>query len=123
MRGGPLGPWGEEVAGRHLEAKGYQTVDRNWRHASGELDLVARDGEALVFVEVKARASGTFGSPEEAVTPEKQRRLQRAAWAYLAAHDALEADWRIDVIAIERRRGRVARLDHYVNAIDDAPLS
>lgn len=118
-----LGPWGEQVAGRHLEAQGYRIVDRNWRHASGELDLVARDGDALVFVEVKARASGAFGSPEEAVTAEKQRRLQRAAWAYLEAHDVLEADWRIDVIAIERRDGQVARLDHYVNAVEYDPLS
>ena len=123
MSASSLGPWGEEVASRHLQAKGYRIVDRNWRAASGELDLVARDGDALVFVEVKARASGAFGSPEEAVTAGKQRRLQRAAWAYLEAHDALEADWRIDVIAIERRGGRVVRLDHYVNAVEYDPLS
>lgn len=96
-------------------------LTRNWRAPEGEVDIVAVDRETIVFVEVKARASGTYGSPEAAVTERKQRRLQRTAWRYLQAHGQLEADWRIDVIAIEREAdGSLGRLDHYRNAVQGA---
>jgi putative endonuclease len=119
-----LGAWGEETAARFLTGKGYRIVDRNWHAPEGELDLVARQAQTLVFVEVKARRGHEFGLPEESVTPAKQRKLRKTAWAYLQSHDLSEVDWRIDVVAIDQGRdGGVARLEHYVNAIGAEPHS
>jgi putative endonuclease len=113
-----LGAWGEETAARYLIDKGFAIIERNWHAAHGELDLVAQDGETLVFVEVKARRRHDYGWPEEAVTPTKQRRLRKTAWAYLQAHEIGDVDWRFDVVAIDRGPGGdVVRLEHYRNAI------
>ncbi len=118
-----LGRWGEETAARYLVGRGYEIVVRNWRCPEGELDLVAKQGDTWVFVEVKARRQHAFGAPEDSLTAAKRLKLQRAAWAFLGAHQALEADWRIDVIAIDQASGGdLARLDHYLNAIDEQPL-
>ncbi len=112
-----LGRRGEELAARHLTARGYQIVARNWRCEAGELDLVALDGDCLAFVEVRARRGGALGSPEESVTPAKQSRLIALAEAYVQAHD-WPGQWRIDVVAVEMDgRGRVLRVDHYENAV------
>ncbi len=118
-----LGAWGEETAARFLTDKGYRILDRNWHAPHGELDIVAQDGETLVFVEVKARRRHDFGRPEEAITPAKQRKLRETAWAYLQVHDLVEADFRFDVVALDQARsGEVSRLEHYVNAIGGEPL-
>lgn len=112
-----LGRWGEDVAARHLVAKGYEITDRNWRCESGELDLVALDGDCLVVVEVRTRRGQALGTPEESVTPAKQARLITLADAYVQAHD-WPGYWRLDVIAVEvDRAGRLLRVDHYENAI------
>lgn len=112
-----LGRRGEELAAQHLSAKGYQIVAHNWRCEQGELDLVARDGEWLIFVEVRARRGQALGTPEESITPAKQARLALLAEAYISEHD-WGGPWRIDVIAVEMdKRGRLLRLDHYENAV------
>jgi putative endonuclease len=112
-----LGRRGEDLAARHLAAKGYEIIDRNWRCESGELDLVARDEDDLVFVEVRTRRGQALGSPEESITPAKQARLIDLAQAYVQTRD-WQGSWRLDVVAIEMdRRGRLLRLDHYENAI------
>jgi putative endonuclease len=112
-----LGQRGEELAARHLAAKGYQILARNWRCAEGELDLVAQDGECLAFVEVRTRRGRALGSPEESITAAKQERLITLGQAYVQAHE-WSGDWRIDVVAVEMdRRGRFLRLDHYENAV------
>ena len=122
MRRHQIGEWGEAVALRHLESKGYRIRAQNWRTPEGEVDIVAQDDETIVFVEVKTRTTHEFGWPEESITVAKRRRLQRAAWAYLQAHEMLDVMWRIDVIAIDRSSsGAVERLDHYVDAVDDEP--
>lgn len=122
MRRRQIGEWGEAVALRHLESKGYRIRVRNWRTPEGEVDIVAQDGDTIVFVEVKARTTRDFGWPEESITAAKRRRLQRAAWAYLQAHEMVDAMWRIDVIAIDRSSsGTVERLEHYVSAVDGEP--
>jgi len=77
-----------------------QVLDRNWRCRAGELDVVARDGRALVFCEVKTRTAVGFGHPVEAVTPAKQRRLRHLAQAWLAAHDHHAPDLRFDVVGV-----------------------
>ncbi len=113
-----LGRWGESIAARHLQRLGYHIVERNWHTRQGELDLITRLGDEWVFVEVKTRASERFGPPEEAITRTKARRLLRAAWAYLEAHDLLQAEWRLDVIAVEGDPAHgLRRLAHYERAI------
>lgn len=117
----PRGRWGEHVACRFLERKGYTLLDRNWRGSEGELDLVMSDGGRLVFVEVKARGGGRFGAPEEAVTAVKRRRLRRTALAYLEARGLLEEDYRFDVVAIHGRAAGGYHIEHYPDAVDDEP--
>ena len=112
-----LGMWGEDRAARYLEGEGYSLVERNARTMYGELDLVVRQGSALVFVEVKTRSSTAFGRPEEAVTAQKQAHLLAAAQAYLLSHPDLEGEWRIDVIAIRRLRGLEPEIVHFENAV------
>jgi len=112
-----LGAWGESVAAHHLEAKGYQIVDRNWRCRHGEIDLVTRAGSEWVFVEVKTRRGREMGSPEEALTPYKSKKLMQLAQFYLADHD-LDVDWRIDLIAVELdRSGKLLRCEQIENAV------
>jgi putative endonuclease len=97
-----LGRAGEELAARHLEARGFRIVARNIHLRHAELDLVAMDGAALVFVEVRLRSSARFGSAEESVDARKQARLARAA-AELLARGGLprHARVRFDVVAID----------------------
>ena len=111
-----LGRWGEARAADFLADQGYQILERNWRCEYGEIDLVARDGAVLVFVEVKARSSQRFGYPEEAVTPAKQQHLIEAAQSYLQAHPEHDGDWRIDVIAVQRSPDG-PQIHHIENAV------
>ena len=93
--------WGEGIAAAWLRLKGYRIEARNWRCPQGELDLVARDGDTLVFVEVKTRTTGSAGRPEEAVNRRKQARLVRLAQAYLARLGGEPPPCRFDVVAVE----------------------
>jgi putative endonuclease len=112
------GRYGEGLAVQALESYGYAIADRNWRCASGEVDIVARDGETWVFVEVKLRRGGEAGSPEEAVSESKQQRLLQVALAYLSELELDDPRWRIDVIAIELAEDdSVWRIDHYQDAV------
>jgi putative endonuclease len=112
-----LGRLGENLAAQHLLAEEYELVDRNWRCEAGEVDLVMRDGDTLVFVEVRTRRGQAMGSPEESITRAKQERLAILGEAYVQAADWL-GDWRIDVVAILMDySGHVSRLDHYENAV------
>ncbi len=95
-----FGAAGEARAARWYEARGYRVVARNWRCRDGELDLVVTRGRTLVFVEVKTRRTDRFGTPAEAVTYQKQRRLRRLALRYLEATEARPATLRFDVVSI-----------------------
>jgi putative endonuclease len=95
-----LGNHGERIAAAFLTDAGLQVLDRNWRCRDGELDIVARDGDALVFCEVKTRRATGYGHPAEAVTPVKQRRLRTLAQRWLAAHDEHAPELRFDVVAV-----------------------
>lgn len=113
-----LGRWGEAQAAEYLGRQGYLVLERNVRTAYGEIDLVARQGAVLVFVEVKTRSSTAFGLPEASVTPRKQAHMLAAAQAYLQAHPDLQGDWRVDVVAIQRRRGgQIPEIAHFENAL------
>lgn len=94
------GAWGEHQAEKYLIDKGLRTLERNYRTAFGEIDLVMSQDSQLVFVEVKTRSSKRFGWPEESVTDKKTDHLLLAVEQYLADHpEALDA-WRVDVISI-----------------------
>lgn len=104
MSGG-LGERGERAAAEHLLREGYEILHRNYRFGRGEIDLIARKGGTVVFVEVKARSSESYGAPEEAVTPGKVRRIRRIASAWMAVRRLSECDCRFDVIAVESSGG------------------
>jgi len=107
-----LGAYGESLAARHLVAQGMVLLDRNWRCNEGELDLVLRDGGALVGCEVKTRSSLTHGSPHEAVTDAKLARLQRLVLRWMDDHGVHPAETRVDLVAVLRPpRGR-ALVEH-----------
>lgn len=97
-----LGIAGEDAVAAWYEAAGYRVVDRNWRCRDGELDLVVMRGETLAFCEVKTRTSTRFGTPVEAVTPTKQRRLRVLAARWLADHDTRRCALRFDVASVTR---------------------
>jgi putative endonuclease len=113
-----LGRRGEEIAARRLEAEGYRVLTRNYRCPYGEVDLVAKEGDCLVFVEVRTRRGDEWGTPEESVTKAKQLRLLKVAQNYLDEHGSWDVDWRVDVVAIDvDERGRVRRLDVVRDAV------
>jgi putative endonuclease len=115
-----LGAFGEQHAAAHLQRHGYQLVARNWRCALGEIDLVARQGTTLVFVEVRTRRGASFGSPEESLTRAKRTRLVALAQAYLGHLATPPADWRIDLVAIDVDPvGRVCALRHLCHAVGE----
>lgn len=95
-----MGAAGEARAADWYEARGYRVLDRNWRCRDGELDLVVARGRALVIVEVKARRTDRFGTPLEAVTATKQRRLRRLAMRWIEATGARPSSVRFDVVSI-----------------------
>ena len=101
-----LGKTGEDLACRELERRGYAIIARRYRCRSGELDIVARDGPTLVFVEVKARDSHAFGDPAEAVTWQKQQRIFRLASEYVMRHHLNDSPCRFDVVSIQFDDGR-----------------
>ena len=107
-----LGRFGEQVAVSYLTDAGLRVLDRNWRCREGELDIVAREGSALVFCEVKTRRGVGFGHPVEAVTPAKQRRLRVLAQRWLAAHEEHARDLRFDVVGVLVRPSRPALVTH-----------
>lgn len=94
-----LGMLGEDLAADYLRRKGYVLVERNWRSGHREIDIVARQGDTLVFVEVKARANLLYGNPEDAVGRRKMHLLVMAADAYLRCN-ALDCEVRFDVITV-----------------------
>ena|SRR5271157_339130 len=112
-----LGQVAEARAAEYLAGAGYTVIDRNWRRRNGEMDIVARDGEWLVFVEVRARRGTALGSPEESVTRRKQSRLVQLAQQYLV-ECAWDGPWRIDVLALlYGPDGSLASLNHLRDAV------
>ena len=109
-----FGIQGEDIAVDYLRRKGYVILDRNWRSGHKEIDIVARDGDVVVFVEVKARASNFYGRPEDAVTRQKMHRLVLAADAYIRYY-AIDADIRFDVVSITGSMGK-PYIKHYEGA-------
>ncbi|ADH85864.1 YraN family protein [Desulfurivibrio alkaliphilus] len=112
-----LGRRGEELAASYLEKAGYRIVARNYRTRAAELDIIARRRDELVFVEVKSRNSTAFGSPLEAITAAKQRKIALAAQEYLVRERLSDQASRFDVVAVSFRGGK-PEIDHLVNAFE-----
>ena len=115
-----IGVLGEDLAVSFLEGKKYRILERNYRCKGGEVDIVARDprDKSLVFVEVKARRDLSYGVPQLAVTPFKQRQISKAALTWLAKHRQQDAAARFDVIAILLGDGGAPTIEHIVNAFE-----
>ena len=107
-----VGAYGERVAAAHLVDQGMVVLDRNWRSRSGEIDLVLRDGDEVVFCEVKTRRTARFGAPVEAVNAPKVRRLRRLAAQWLAEAGLRVPTVRFDVVSVQPQPSGAARVEH-----------
>ncbi|MGD0795334.1 MAG: YraN family protein [Dehalococcoidales bacterium] len=120
MKRRETGNLGEQLACDFLGKNGYLIIERNFRCPGGEVDIIARQKETLVFVEVRTKSSRWFGSPEESITSTKMEKLRNVAAYYWQNHTNLPESWRIDVVAIEvNGRGRVSRIELVENAVCD----
>ena len=111
---------GENLAKDFLKKKKYKVLETNYRCPQGEIDIVARYKDYLVFVEVRSKTSLDFGSPEESITLTKKERLVNAALHYRQSHSNLPELWRIDFVAVELTpEGKLSRIELIENAVGD----
>lgn len=96
-----IGEIGERLACDFLKRKGYKIIDQNYRTRGGEIDIVAKEGDFFVFVEVKTRTNRTFGFPEEAIDSRKLHKLAQTAEQYFIAHHLYNQNYRIDAVSVE----------------------
>lgn len=117
-----LGIRGEEAAARFLVRRGYEILERNWSCPAGEADIIAKDGDTLVFVEVKTRRNSSRGFPSEAITDAKRARYEKIAIAYLDGTQLLDTPIRFDVVSLVVIGPDRAMIRHHINAFsgDDA---
>ena len=113
LTGTQIGRMGEELAWKFLKKAGYRLLERNYRSGHQEIDLICRDGDYIVFVEVKARSSVEFGTPAASITGRKQAFLKKAALAYLVEKGLIEQPARFDAIEVYLSEGRI---NHIKNA-------
>lgn len=113
-----LGKSGEQMAIRFLRKKRYRVLEINYRTSRGEIDIIARIGHVLVFIEVKTRKSDFLESPLTAVTIKKQRQISMVAQEYLSSNNLFDSEARFDVIAIELKDGVPPHIEHIENAFE-----
>lgn len=109
------GSEGEEEARAFLEKKGFRILEQNWRCGSGEIDLIARDGAVLVFIEVKTKKREGFGEPEDWINRRKQNQIGRLALGYLQQKNIENVECRFDVVTLDKT-GPVAMVNHIEDA-------
>ncbi len=120
MKRRDVGILGEKLAQNFLKQRGYHILQTNYRCPEGEIDIVARHRDSLVFIEVRTKKNLKFGSPEESITPTKKEKLRAVAYRYQQTHDNLPSSWRIDVVAIELdQRDRISRIELIENAVGE----
>ncbi len=112
-----LGRTGEDLAFELLRKEGYKILERNFKSPLGEIDIIAREGKTLAFVEVKTRLNDDFGTAKWAVGPRKQRKLSMVALDYLKRHSLLDQSARFDVVAIDLALGQ-EKIELFRNAFD-----
>ncbi len=121
MKRRETGILGEKLARDFLKKRGYRIWETNYRCPEGEIDIIAKHKDYLVFVEVRTKRSREFGSPEESITPAKRERLRAVAFHYQQTHDNLPPLWRIDVVAVElNQKGKPSRIELIENAVGEA---
>jgi len=113
-----LGQGGEQHVARYLKKKGYRIVAKNYRCKLGEIDIIARDGDELVFIEVKTRSGLSHGSPAAAVNFRKQRQISRTAQWYLTERTLFDSPARFDVISVLFNDAGQQTIEHISNAFD-----
>ena len=112
-----IGKKGETVAVHYLKKQGYRIIEQNYRSKAGEIDIIAREKQSLVFVEVKTRSSRSFGSPKWAITPKKQKAISMAALYYLKMTHQNDVNARFDVVSI-LLQGEDTQIELVRNAFD-----
>ena len=110
-----VGKWGEETAAAYLIQRGYEIITRNARTPYGEIDIIAKQAELTIFIEVKTLTSSKNFYPEQNVTTRKREHMLACAECY-AAENAID-HWQIDVIAVEGRQGMAPKITHFENAL------
>ena len=111
---------GERLAASYLKKKGYKVVGRNYRTIFGEIDIVARLANFIVFVEVKTRATSSLGPPYLAITKAKERHMVKSALFYLKQHRSVSASWRIDIVSVKLDQAhKVENIELFENAVED----
>ena len=111
---------GEKLAQDFLRKQGYRIIETNYRCPEGEIDIVARHKDCLIFTEVRTKRSLEFGSPEESITPAKKERMRATAYYYQQTHNNLPSLWRIDVVAVElTQKGKRVRMKLVENAVGE----
>ena len=120
MKRREVGIRGEKLAKEFLKKQGYHIWETNYRCPEGEIDIVAKHKDSLVFVEVRTKTSLEFGSPEESITPTKMERLRATAARYRQTHNNLPPLWRIDVVAVELdQNGKLSQIKLIENAVSE----
>ncbi len=111
---------GEKLAKDFLKRRGYRIKETNYRCPEGEIDIIAKHKDFLVFIEVRTKKSLDFGGPEESITPAKKERMRASAFHYRQTHSSLPELWRIDVVALElNQRGELSRVELIENAVGE----
>jgi len=110
------GSKGEDIACEFIANLGYAIIDRNYQYGHGEIDIIAKDRDEFVFIEVKYRKSLEYGAPETAVTKSKQKQIRKIAEAYIYEKEIKDTSCRIDVIAILDLPNLKPEINHYKNA-------
>jgi putative endonuclease len=120
MNRSETGALGEKLARALLKKRGYHIIETNFRCREGEIDIVARQQNCLVFVEVRTKTSLGFGTPEESITAAKRRKMRVTARRYCQSHEGLPEAWRIDFVAVELNdRGQATRVEVFENAVGE----
>ena len=109
---------GEKIAADYLTKLGYTIVDYNFVYSHCEIDIIAYDGEVLVFIEVKTRNTGEFGTGEESITEKKKSQLKRAAIGYLIKNDISDTECRFDAVVVENPYSPSEKINHFINIIE-----
>jgi len=121
MKRRETGILGEKLAKEFLEKKGYQIIETNYRCPEGEIDIIAKHSDCLAFIEVRAKTTWEFGTPEESITAAKKERLKTTAAYYHQTHHNLPPQWQIDVVAVELSKGgKLLRIELIENAVSGA---
>ena len=121
MKRRDTGILGEKLARDFLKKRGYHIIETNYRCPHGEIDIIARDKDSLVFIEVRAKRSPEFGSPEESITPAKKEKIRATAYHYQQTHENLPPLWRIDFVAVELdQKGKPSRIELIENAVNES---